>query len=131
MRYELHSLHGKRWQVETVYDDKTLALADARNLMSGPRAPEAVRVIENDATGESRSIFQKKKNQPESLQEVRRKKEKEADLKTQIAERKARRQRHARWEASQERRNRLRLIAIGAAAAALGIGAAVLFLPLH
>jgi hypothetical protein len=131
MRYELHSLHGKRWQVETVYDDKTLALADARNLMSGSRAPEAVRVIENDPAGESRSIFHKKKNQPESLQEVRRKKEQEAELKTQIAERKARRKRHAQWEASQGRRNRLRLIAICALAAAIGIGAAAFFLPLR
>jgi hypothetical protein len=130
MRYELQSFDGRRWQIETIYDDKTLALADARTMMSGRRPPEAVRVVENDPAGGSKTVFTKKSNQPEFLHEVRRKKEKEEELKTAIAERKARRARHAAWEAGLERTRRLRLIAISSLVAAACIGTVAYFVPL-
>ncbi|MBX6370421.1 MAG: hypothetical protein IRZ04_20825 [Rhodospirillales bacterium] len=121
MRYELQSFDGKQWRPEMVYDDKTLALADARSLMAGQRSPHAVRVLENTET-ESRRIFLKRRNEPETLFEVRRRKEQEAQQKAAEAERKARRKRYADWEQSWLRQRRMRAIVISSVVTAIGAG---------
>jgi hypothetical protein len=116
MMYELQVLKQQRWQLDTVYDDKALAIDDARCIMAGKAPPPAVRVV---ATGEeNRVVFKKKAGGFASLREVRSR----IDVRTPDEEERLRLQRLALAEAEAARRRRMRqcrLVAAGLAGAAL------------
>jgi hypothetical protein len=118
MMYELQVLKQQRWQLDTVYDDKALAIDDARCIMAGKAPPPAVRVV---ATGEeNRVVFKKKAGGFASLREVRSR----IDVRTPDEEERLRLQRlalaEAEAEAARQRRMRQRrLVAAGLAGAAL------------
>jgi hypothetical protein len=119
---ELYMLKRERWQLDTVYDDKELALADARSVMASSSPPEAVQVREAGAGG--RVIFKKKRGGFATLGEIRVLKDRKAEAK----ERRERRQRHADAEAERARRiRRRRLIAAGLLLGAVIIGGSVWF----
>jgi hypothetical protein len=113
MIYELYVLKRERWQLETVYDDKELALADARSVMAGNAPPEAVQVRESGAGG--RVVFKKKRGGFATLGEIRGLKDRKAEAK----QRRERRQRYA--EAEAERAGRMRRRKLIAAGLLLGI----------
>jgi hypothetical protein len=120
MIYELYVLKRERWQLDTVYDDKELAIADARSVMAGNSPPEAVQVRESGAGGAV--VFKKKRGGFTTLGELRVLK----DRKDQAKERRARRQRYAEAEAERTRRNRRRkLIAAGLVLCVVIIGGSV------
>jgi hypothetical protein len=116
MMYELQVLKQQRWQLDTVYDDKSLAIADARSVMAGKTPPPGVRVV---ATGEeNRVVFKKKAGGFATLREIRSRR----DVRTPSEEERQRLQRLAlaETEAARQRRTRQRrLVAAGLAGAAL------------
>jgi hypothetical protein len=114
MMYELQVLRQQRWQLDTVYDDRALAIADARSVMAGKTPPPAVRVV---ATGEeNRIVFRKKAGGFATLREIRNR----HDDPTRSEEERQRLQRLAEAEAARRHRTRRRrLVAAGLAGAAI------------
>jgi hypothetical protein len=108
MRYEVYRADGQRWQVAGLYDDKELALADARSIMARNHA-DGVKVVENAGEG-NQVIFLKRKDSSESLREVRQRKERAREEEAARAERQARREKHLAGEAARARRERLRRV---------------------
>ena len=106
MRYEVYRSDGRRWQVAGLYDDKDVALADARSIVARNHA-EGVKVVENAADG-NHVIFLRRQESPESLREVRIRKDREKEEEAARAERVALREKHLASEAARARRDRIR-----------------------
>jgi hypothetical protein len=112
MVYELYILRDGRWGLDTLYDDKETAIADARRVMASAAPPSAVQVVEDggmDADG--RVVFKKKQGGFATLREIRSAKLREAASRSrQMQQRKA----EAEAEAERQRRaRRQKLIVIG------------------
>jgi hypothetical protein len=51
--FEIHTFHNGRWKVDSIFDDRELALFEAKRITSGGRHL-GVRVVEEDFTGRSK-----------------------------------------------------------------------------
>ena len=66
--FELHRCRGGRWTIDSIFDDRDLALVEGRNMLRR-RYAQGVRVIEermDEESGETttRIIFQGRKDEP-------------------------------------------------------------------
>ncbi len=128
--YEIHTFLNGRWKIDSVFDDKELALFEAQR-MDGSKRYSGVRVVEeafderNNKTS-ARTIFRGTKatqaNEKDLKAKTRTRNEAEVDRRRKSA-RDAERHRVQRRKAKKNEVNPYRLISILLLLVALGLGA--------
>lgn len=130
--YEIHTFQNGRWKIDSVFDDKELALFEAQR-MEGSGRFSGVRVVEeafdeNDQKTSARTIFRGSKatqaNQNDHRTAVRSRQEAEIERRRKAARDAERRRTQARKaKEKRDQSNPYRLISIFLLLLLLGLGA--------
>jgi len=136
--YEIHTFKGGKWKIDSVFDDRDLALFEAARMDESGRH-SGVRVIEEEfeeATQKTRvrTIYRGSKVEPSNAAALERAKETRiqvAQQKSQIAQEKVRKNAEIERKAKARKTNPFRLIGLFATITLLGIGAMILLRFLH
>jgi len=63
--YEVQRLRGRDWIIDSVFDDKDLAIDTAKSIMGGGRPPPSIRVVEEGQNGGlTRTVFRQAIERP-------------------------------------------------------------------
>jgi hypothetical protein len=125
--FEIHALRGGKWKIDSIMDDKELALEAAKALArrNGIEAVRVVREMFNQQKGEfaRRTIFHTSRQQEMIAAETERKKQAAAeDARDQDAMKRLAQAERRRVEAQRKRAARARLITMLGASAAVIVG---------
>jgi hypothetical protein len=130
--YEIHTFQGGRWKIDSVFDDRDLAMFEAHRMEESGRHP-AVRVIEeefdeNTHKTKIRTIFRGTKvaeANAQTLERTREVREKVQQHRAQNAQGKARKRVEAARREKARKSNPFRLIALFSVITLFGLAAVV------
>ena len=136
--YEIHTFTGGKWKIDSVFDDRDLALFEATRMDESGRHA-GIRVVEEEfdeltQKTRMRTIYRGSKAEHANAAALEKAKEVRLQVtqqKTHIAEEKQRRQVEAVRAAKARKTNPFRLIGLFTAIALLGIGAMIALRFLH
>jgi hypothetical protein len=103
--FEVQRFYGGDWRLHSTFEDKALAIEAAKELMSGNRAPAAVRVVEDRDDGTPlRTVFRRSSVDEHNLEARRQQVVTEREVAAQRVVNKDRRARERREQAELQRR---------------------------
>jgi hypothetical protein len=131
--FEIHALRAGKWKIDSIMDDKELALEAAKALArrNGVEAVRVVREMFNQQKGEfaRRTIFHTSRQQEMIVAETERKKVAAAEIaRDQDAMKRLAQAERKRVEAQRQRAARARLLTMAGASAAVIVGVVGWFL---
>lgn len=130
--YEIHTFQGGRWKIDSVFDDRDLALFEAHRMDESGRHP-GIRVIEEEFDEHTqktkiRTIFRGSKigeANAQALERHREVREKVAQQRAQTAQEKARQRTEAARREKARKSNPFRLIGLFTLITVFGLAAVV------
>jgi ferric-dicitrate binding protein FerR (iron transport regulator) len=128
--YEIHTFQQGKWKIDSIFDDRELALFEAGRMDESGRHP-AIRVIEEDFDEKTqkakiRTIFRGSKidhSNAAALEKTKEVRQQVAQQKQQIQQDRVRKRTEAVAAEKRRKSNPFRLISLFAAIALLGLGA--------